>query len=624
MGGGRAMTDIQAAADTAAAAGGTGTYGALPDAPVGLLRLDADGCLVGANRAAIDLLGLAAAALDGRTRGIPWGLPVEALSGRDGTWLAPGDDPAARVHYQADGERGGWVLSLPHAETAALLREAAALAEGEGRTPALALLQPLARRLDDAAVAHRLLDGIGGLLTRCDLDLASLCDVADESPSVRRLAAGFGNLAEAIRQAVALSVGIAGEVPHLVEENEGLVRQSQAQLEALESVQAASRRLLADLQAVSGDLQAVREVADSADARAREGIEAAQTLAESMATVQARSARANSVIEVIDTVAFQTNILSINARIEAAHAGEAGRGFAVVASEIRRLADQAASAARDVRGIIGETVSALGEGAASARQTGQVLNGIGELLGGVGRATASVATRVDAQSGEIAAIDRAVEQVVALGRSNLEHAAHVAERSEGLGRDAATLHDGVGLFRLPADPMATPRHAWVRELAQTAASRIGAALAAAIARREIDPDTLFARDYVPVPGVSPAKYTTGFDALCDAVLPPLQEPVAAAHPWIVFAICANPDGYVPTHNLRFSQPLTGDAARDLVGNRTKRIFEDRVGRSVGAHTDPWRLQVYRRDTGQIMFDLSVPVFVDGRHWGGFRVGYTLE
>ena len=64
----------------------------------------------------------------------------------------------------------------------------------------------------------------------------------------------------------------------------------------------------------------------------------------------------------------------------------------------------------------------------------------------------------------------------------------------------------------------------------------------------------------------------------------------------------NPNGYVPTHNLRFSQPLTGDAARDLVGNRSKRRFGDRVGRSVGAHTDPYRLQVYRRDTGQIMFD----------------------
>lgn len=127
-----------------------------------------------------------------------------------------------------------------------------------------------------------------------------------------------------------------------------------------------------------------------------------------------------------------------------------------------------------------------------------------------------------------------------------------------------------------------------------------------------------------IEGIEPPRYETGFDALCDDLLPPLQEPVANAHPWIVFAICANPDGYVPTHNDRFRQPLTGDPARDLVGNRTKRIFDDRVGRSVGAHTDRYRLQVYRRDTGQIMFDLSVPIHVGGRHWGGFRIGYTLD
>ena len=146
----------------------------------------------------------------------------------------------------------------------------------------------------------------------------------------------------------------------------------------------------------------------------------------------------------------------------------------------------------------------------------------------------------------------------------------------------------------------------------------------ALQRRWIDADALFSRDYARIEGIEPAKYETAFDALCDELLPPLQETVLAAHPWIVFAISANPDGYVPTHNDRFCQPLTGDPARDLVGNRTKRIFSDRVGRSVGAHTDPYRLQVYRRDTGQIMFDLSVPVFVGGRHWGGFRVGYTLD
>ncbi len=212
----------------------------------------------------------------------------------------------------------------------------------------------------------------------------------------------------------------------------------------------------------------------------------------------------------------------------------------------------------------------------------------------------------------------------ALGRSNLEHAAKVAERSESLAAGTEALHDCVGLFRLPADPLREPRHASVLALARQAATAIGRAFAQALADRWIDEQALFSREYAQIEGVEPAKYETSFDALCDELLPPLQEPVANAHPWIVFAISANPDGYVPTHNDRFCQPLTGDRARDLVGNRTKRIFGDRVGRSVGAHTDPYRLQVYRRDTGQIMFDLSVPVFVDGRHWGGFRVGYTLD
>jgi methyl-accepting chemotaxis protein len=368
----------------------------------------------------------------------------------------------------------------------------------------------------------------------------------------------------------------------------------------------------------------VTSVAASADDSAREGAAAARALAEAMTAVQHSSARANEVIEVIDLVAFQTNILSINASIEAAHAGPAGRGFAVVATEIRRLAERAAEAARDVRRIIGENGDALGEGAESARRTEQVLGGIGGLLGRATAAIETVAGGIARQGEAIVDIDRAVGEVAELGRSNLEHAARVAERSEALGTAAGALHDCVGLFRLPPDPMREPRHARVLALAQEASIAIGASFEQALSQGWIDEDALFSREYTAIEGVEPAKYETAFDALCDELLPPLQEPVATAHPWIVFAISANPDGYVPTHNDRFCQPLTGDRARDLVGNRTKRIFSDRVGRSVGAHTDPYRLQVYRRDTGQIMFDLSVPVFVGDRHWGGFRVGYTLD
>jgi len=587
----------------------------LPDAPVALLRLDDAGQVLAVNRAAIDLLDLAGAAPGTLDSGCVWGLSPDDLAGEEGVWVAPGADPARRVCYQHDRDCGGWLLSLPDAETAALWRERAAAAAEPA--PVLAPA-PVA---DEGAA--RLLELVGNRLAACELDL-SLDPAIAAHPQGRRLAAGFGNLAEAIRQAVALSMQVAADVPHVVAENDEMVRQSQAQVDALETMVESTRELLAGLDGIGQDLRAVTTVAASADDSAREGAAAARALAEAMTAVQESSARANDVIEVIDLVAFQTNILSINASIEAAHAGPAGRGFAVVATEIRRLAERAAEAARDVRRIVGENGDALGEGAASARRTEQVLGGIGELLGRASAAVDAVARGVEQQGEAIVEIDRAVARVAGLSRSNLEHAARVAERSEALGAGAGELHDCVGLFRLPPDPLREPRHAAVHALARATAAEVGAAFEHALAQGWIDAEALFSREYARIEGMEPARYETTFDALCDELLPPLQEPVARSHPWIVFAICANPDGYVPTHNDRFRQPLTGDPARDLVGNRTKRIFDDRVGRSVGAHTDPYRLQVYRRDTGQIMFDLSVPVFVHERHWGGFRVGYTLD
>ncbi|MEY4593235.1 MAG: hypothetical protein RIR18_2130, partial [Pseudomonadota bacterium] len=82
--------------------------------------------------------------------------------------------------------------------------------------------------------------------------------------------------------------------------------------------------------------------------------------------------------------------------------------------------------------------------------------------------------------------------------------------------------------------------------------------------------------------------------------------------------------YVPTHNQRFSQPLTGNEQTDFINNRTKRIFDDPVGKRCGEHQLPFLLQTYRRDTGEIMHDISAPIYVNGKHWGGFRIGYRTE
>lgn len=151
-----AIEDRQA--DNAASAG------VLPDAPVGLVRLDASARVVAANRAAWDLLALSPEALLGQPCDRLWGLPASVLNDEEGNWCAPGNDPARRIRYHADRDGGGWLLSLPHPETAALLRDAARLAQGEIPAAVTPALRDVAQRLTDAATERALLERIGGLL----------------------------------------------------------------------------------------------------------------------------------------------------------------------------------------------------------------------------------------------------------------------------------------------------------------------------------------------------------------------------------------------------------------------------------------------------------------------------
>ena len=135
---------------------------------------------------------------------------------------------------------------------------------------------------------------------------------------------------------------------------------------------------------------------------------------------------------------------------------------------------------------------------------------------------------------------------------------------------------------------------------------------------------LFDENYQAIPNTRPQKFKTRFDDFADQALTPLQERLLEQNPFVVYGICCDRRGYVPTHNRKFSQPLTGNEKIDFVNNRTKRIFDDPVGRRCGAHQQICLLQTYRRDTGEIMHDISAPVYVKGRHWGGMRIGYKTE
>jgi len=164
-------------------------------------------------------------------------------------------------------------------------------------------------------------------------------------------------------------------------------------------------------------------------------------------------------------------------------------------------------------------------------------------------------------------------------------------------------------------------HDAIRDAAQQAARDVGRLFEGAIASGRISREALFDRRYRPIPGTNPPKYNTLFDAFTDDVLPPLQEALLAAMPQLAYAGAVDDHGYFPTHNRKFSQPLTGNYDVDIVNNRTKRLFSDRTGKRCGSNTRPFLLQTYKRDTGEVMHDLSAPIYVHGQHWGGFRIGY---
>ena len=162
---------------------------------------------------------------------------------------------------------------------------------------------------------------------------------------------------------------------------------------------------------------------------------------------------------------------------------------------------------------------------------------------------------------------------------------------------------------------------------QTAAGKISALFESALARGDISESDLFDRTYAPVPNTDPPQHMTRFTAFTDRVLPAVQEPLLQLDPRVVFCAAVDTNGYLPTHNLKFSQPQGSDPVWNAANSRNRRLFTDRTGLGAARNTEAFLLQTYRRDMGNgtfaMMKDVSAPIYVKGRHWGGFRMGYKV-
>ena len=141
---------------------------------------------------------------------------------------------------------------------------------------------------------------------------------------------------------------------------------------------------------------------------------------------------------------------------------------------------------------------------------------------------------------------------------------------------------------------------------------------------KLSTDQVFDTFYIPIPNTYPQKFHTQYDRVFDEALQKVLDGYLAREPRYIYVILADANGYVPTHNSKFAQPLTGNKDYDAKNNRTKLLFNDRTGLAAAHSKASSLLQEYQRDTGEIIQDLSVPLFIRDRHWGCLRIGFRKD
>lgn len=412
---------------------------------------------------------------------------------------------------------------------------------------------------------------------------------------------------------------------------------------ATENVAAANARVSEDIRDVAESAQeASTQVAGSIGTLADSSL-SARELARWVQSVRAENDRVEKMLDAvkmsngkISDIAFQVNILAVNAKIEAARAGNAGRGFAIVAEAIKDLSRQTGVAAQDISSTVAqmsEWIEKLSSGALkTSAEADTVLSGaatadtamseIQEQMKRLSEATGRITDNMDRASTAVEQLRPTVRDVqVSVGEvlGGIDQASTRCERlvdgSESILQHAVAL-GGTG------------EDAAMITLVQDLASRIAQAFDDALSSGRITTQALFDDRYQPVAGSEPQQMMTGFTALTDRLLPDIQEPVLQADERVVFCAAVDRNGYLPTHNAKFSKPQGSDPVWNAANSRNRRIFDDRVGLKAGRNTRPFLLQVYRRDMGGdtfiMMKDLSAPITVRGKHWGGLRLAYRFQ
>lgn len=371
-------------------------------------------------------------------------LNITSITGADGTYLGntlQWEDVSTQVDAEAQ------IAALIKSASAGQLNERLDVGNWRGFTNTI------------GSGINQLLDSVVAPL-QAARDVAACIAQGDLTQEVDGAFEGdFKELADALNGSIANLKSMVGEISHGAEDisrgageindgNNNLSSRSQEQAAALEETASTVEQLTSTVKQTADNACQANQLASRARELAEKGGEVVNEAVGAMLEINRASKKIADIISVIDEIAFQTNLLALNAAVEAARAGEQGRGFAVVAAEVRNLAQRSAGAAKEIKGLIGDSVEKVEQGSRLVDKSGRTL---GEIVSGVKKVSdviAEIAAASEEQAVGIEQVNKAVAQMDQMTQQNVALVEEAASASASMDDQAKGLLALVDYFQM--------------------------------------------------------------------------------------------------------------------------------------------------------------------------------
>ena len=343
------------------------------------------------------------------------------------------NNEAARQARAVSGSFVSWML--------ALLAVAIAAGSGAAWFIGRSLLRQLGGQPDHATA-------IAGAIAAGDLSVRIDTAAGDRASLMFAMKGMRDSLVNIVSQVRNGTMTIAQASTEITTGNHDLSSRSERQAGTLEETAASMEELTGTVRQNADNARQANQLAESASRVAQRGGAVVAQVVETMASINDSSKQIAEIIGVIDGIAFQTNILALNAAVEAARAGEQGRGFAVVASEVRSLAQRSAAAAKEIKTLIGDSVSKVDAGAKLVDEAGSTMEEIVTSVKHVTDIMAEISLASQEQSTGIEQVNRAIGQMDEATQQNASLVSQAGASAGSLHEEAQNLTRLVSLFKL--------------------------------------------------------------------------------------------------------------------------------------------------------------------------------